>query len=82
MSDVFAPFASPDQPLDVRKAALDAIGMVCQSWPKNFTSANISTSFKEVFNAQTSVLETIVMRALEEFLLLEKSDQRPEPKVL
>jgi cohesin loading factor subunit SCC2 len=72
MSDVFAPFASPDQPLDVRKAALDAIGMVCQSWPKNFTSANISTSFKEVFNAQTSVLETIVMRAFKEFLLLEE----------
>lgn len=72
MSDTFAPFASPNQPLDVRKAAFDAIGMVCQSWPKNFTSANISTSFKEAFNAQTSVLETIIMKAFKEFLLLEE----------
>lgn len=72
MSDTFAPFASPDQPLDVRKAALDAIGMVCQSWPKNFTSANISTSFKEVFSSQRSVLETIIMKAFKEFLLLEE----------
>jgi cohesin loading factor subunit SCC2 len=72
MSDTFAPFASPDQHLDVRKAALDAIGMVCQSWPKNFTAANISTSFKEVFSAQTSVLETIIMKAFKEFLLLEE----------
>jgi cohesin loading factor subunit SCC2 len=72
MSDTFAPFASPDQPLDVRKAAFDAIGMVCQSWPKNFTSANISTSFKEVFSARTSVLEAIIMRAFKDFLLLEE----------
>ena len=72
MSDTFAPFASPSQPLDVRKAALDAIGMVCQSWPKNFTSANISTSFKEVFTAQTTLLEIIIMKAFKEFLLLEE----------
>jgi cohesin loading factor subunit SCC2 len=72
MSDTFAPFASPDQPLDVRKAAFDAIGMVCQSWPKNFSSANISTSFKEVFSARESVLEAIIMRAFKDFLLLEE----------
>lgn len=72
MNDTFAPFASPSQPLEVRKAALDAIGMVCQSWPKNFTLANISTSFKEVFGSETSVLETIIMKAFKEFLLLEE----------
>jgi cohesin loading factor subunit SCC2 len=72
MSDTFAPFASPDQPLEVRKAAHDAIGMVCQSWPKNFASANISTSFKEVFSEKNSVLEAIIMRSFKDFLLLEE----------
>jgi len=72
MADIFVPFASPSQPLEVRKSALDAIGMVCQSWPKNFSSANIYTSFLEVFNAKTSVLEVIIMRAFKAFLVLEE----------
>jgi len=72
MTDTFAPFASPDQPLEVRKSAFDAIGMVCQSWPKNFNNANISTSFKEVFAEGNPVLEAIIMRAFKEFLLLEE----------
>ncbi|TVY22746.1 Protein rad9 [Lachnellula hyalina] len=72
MCDTFAPFASPSQPLEVRKGALDAIGMVCQSWPKNFSSANIYTSFREVFNDKNPVLETIVLGAFKDFLLLEE----------
>jgi cohesin loading factor subunit SCC2 len=72
MADTFAPFASPSQPLEVRKAAFDAIGMVCQSWPKNFASANINTSFKEVFAEENSVLEAIVLRSFKDFLLLEE----------
>ncbi|TVY50165.1 Protein rad9 [Lachnellula cervina] len=72
MCDTFAPFASPSQPLEVRKGALDAIGMVCQSWPKNFSSANIYTSFREVFNDNNPALETIVLGAFKDFLLLEE----------
>jgi cohesin loading factor subunit SCC2 len=76
MTDSFAPFASPEQPLEVRKAAFEAIGMVCQAWPKNFSSANINTSFREVFSDGNSVLEAIIMKAFKEFLLLE--EQRSE----
>ena len=72
MADTFAPFASPSQPLEVRKAAFDAIGMVCQSWPKNFASANINTSFKEVFDEENDVLEAIILRSFREFLLIEE----------
>ncbi|KAH8809015.1 sister chromatid cohesion C-terminus-domain-containing protein [Xylogone sp. PMI_703] len=72
MCDTFAPFATPSQPLEVRKAALDAIGMVCQSWPKNFSSANIYTSFLEAFGEQNKDLETIIMRSFKEFLNLEE----------
>ncbi|KAH8678999.1 hypothetical protein BGZ60DRAFT_402322 [Tricladium varicosporioides] len=72
MTDVFAPFASPNQPLEVRKSALDAIGMVCQSWPKNFASASIYISFQEVFREKNSVLEAIILRSFKDFLLLEE----------
>ncbi|RFU29854.1 hypothetical protein B7463_g6474, partial [Scytalidium lignicola] len=72
MCDTFAPFASPSQPLEVRRAAFDAIGMVCQSWPKNFSSANIYTSFLEAFGEQNKDLETIIMRSFKEFLALEE----------
>ncbi|KAG4442368.1 hypothetical protein IFR05_002146 [Cadophora sp. M221] len=72
MADTFAPFASPSQPLEVRKAALDAIGMVCQSWPKNFSSANIYTSFLTAFDEKESALESIILRSFKDFLLLEE----------
>ncbi|TVY73190.1 Protein rad9 [Lachnellula suecica] len=72
MCDTFAPFASPDMPLEVRKGALDAIGMVCQSWPKNFSSANIYTSFLAVFDEKNCVLEAIILGAFKDFLLLEE----------
>ncbi|KAK0119687.1 Sister chromatid cohesion protein 2 [Cadophora gregata] len=72
MADTFAPFASPSQPLEVRKAALEAIGMVCQSWPKNFSSANIYTSFLTVFDEKEAALETIVLKSFKDFLLLEE----------
>lgn len=72
MADTFAPFASPSQPEEVRKAAFDAIGMVCQSWPKNFASANIYTSFLLVFDEKNTTLEAIIMRSFKDFLLLEE----------
>ncbi|PMD62723.1 uncharacterized protein K444DRAFT_557922 [Hyaloscypha bicolor E] len=72
MTDTFAPFASPSQPEEVRKAAFDAIGMVCQSWPKNFAAANIYTAFLLVFDEKNSTLEAIIMRSFKDFLLLEE----------
>ena len=76
MADTFAPFASPHQPLEVRKSALEAIGMVCQSWPKNFESAKIWTQFQAAFEEDDDEkrfpLETISMKAFKDFLLLEE----------
>ena len=72
MTDTFAPFAHPNQPLEVRKAALEAIGMVCQSWPKNFRNVNISTAIKEVFQSETSALEVLILGAFKDFLLREE----------
>ena len=76
MVHTFAPFSSPDQPLDVRKAALEAIGMVCQSWPKNFESAKVWTQFQAAFeednDGNRTALESISMKAFKDFLLLEE----------
>ena len=76
MTQIFAPFASPEQPLEVRKAALEAMGMVCQSWPKNFDSAQVWTQFLAAFEEQDGekrdVLENISMKAFKDFLLLEE----------
>lgn len=82
MCDTFTPFASPGQPLDVRKAALDSIGMVCQSWPRNFSSPNIYTSFREVFDGKNPALETIVLGAFKDFYLLEEKRSDAEREAL
>jgi cohesin loading factor subunit SCC2 len=72
MCDTFAPLAAPSQPHEIRKSALEAIGMVCQSWPKNFSSANIYTAFQEVFEERDAVLEAVILRAFRDFLFLEE----------
>jgi cohesin loading factor subunit SCC2 len=72
MVSTFAPFAASTQPIEVRKAALDAIGMVCQSWPKNFSEVNIYTRLEEAFNEKNTALESIILQAFKDFLLLEE----------
>ncbi|EPE35752.1 ARM repeat-containing protein [Glarea lozoyensis ATCC 20868] len=72
MADTFAPLTNPSQPHEVRKGALEAIGMVCQSWPKNFSSANIYTAFQEVFREKETALEGVILRAFKDFLFLEE----------
>ncbi len=46
------PFTAPEQPLEIRKAALDAVGLICQSSPRNYVSANVYTTFAKVFESQ------------------------------
>ncbi|KAK4251443.1 hypothetical protein C7999DRAFT_10719 [Corynascus novoguineensis] len=72
MVDVVMPFAAPSQPLDVRKAALDSVGLVCQASPRNYVSANVYTTFQQVFDDQVPVLESMILRSLKEFLFAEE----------
>lgn len=65
-------FAKPQWPLEMRKASLDAIGLVCQSWPKNYNSTNVYTTFRQVFDEQNPILESTVLRGLKEFYLIEE----------
>ncbi|KAM0800633.1 hypothetical protein BDR22DRAFT_242085 [Usnea florida] len=42
------PFTSSKQPLSLRAEAFDSIGLVCQSWPYQFTQEHISNAFQDV----------------------------------
>ncbi|KAK6081057.1 AT hook domain-containing protein [Seiridium cupressi] len=76
MVDLLAPFASPSQPADVRKSALDAMGLVCQANPRNYVAANVYTTFQQAFDEQGHVLEAMILRSFKEFLFAE--EQRSE----
>ncbi|KAL2159890.1 hypothetical protein VTH06DRAFT_2023 [Thermothelomyces fergusii] len=80
MVDVVVPFAAPSQPLEVRKAALDSVGLVCQSSPRNYVSANVYTAFQQVFDDQVPILESMILRSLKEFLFAEekRSEEAPD----
>ncbi|KAF4592467.1 sister chromatid cohesion protein Mis4 [Ophiocordyceps camponoti-floridani] len=70
--DMLAPFASPTQTLEARKAAIEAIGLVCQSWPRNYVLAKVYTAFQQVFQDQVQALEALVLRSFKEFLMTEE----------
>lgn len=72
MVDMLIPFAQSTQPLEVRKDALDAVGLVCQSWPRNYVSANVYTTFQQVFDEKEPILESMILRSLKEFLFTEE----------
>ncbi|KXJ95258.1 sister chromatid cohesion protein Mis4 [Microdochium bolleyi] len=72
MVDVLMFFAGPSQPLDIRRPALDAVGLVCQSNPRNYVSANVYTAFQQVFDEENQVLESMILRSLKEFLFTEE----------
>ncbi|KAI0843195.1 ARM repeat-containing protein [Hypoxylon sp. FL0890] len=76
MVDALVPFANPSQPTDVRRPALDAIGLVCQSNPRNYVSANVYTTFQQAFDERIQVLESMILRSFKEFLFVE--EQRSE----
>ncbi|EHK22205.1 uncharacterized protein TRIVIDRAFT_54282 [Trichoderma virens Gv29-8] len=70
--DVLSPFSSPSQPLEARKASLEAIGLVCQSWPRNYVLAKVYTAFQQVFQEKIPILETMILKSFKEFLLTEE----------
>ncbi|KAK8119526.1 AT hook domain-containing protein [Apiospora kogelbergensis] len=72
MVDVLAPFAASDQATEMRKPALDAIGLICQSNPSNFLAVNVYTIFQQVFEERVPALESMILRSFKEFLFTEE----------
>ena len=75
----FTIFLSSNQPLGIRKAAFDAVGMACNSWPNRFTSDQVCAGFEQAFDEKNSTLVMIIMRAFKELL---ESDKHCEVKAI
>ncbi|TGJ84944.1 hypothetical protein E0Z10_g3823 [Xylaria hypoxylon] len=72
MVDIICPFAESSQPVEIRRPALDAIGLICQSNPGNFVAKNVISVFEEAFKEQTVILEFMILRSFREFLFTEE----------
>jgi cohesin loading factor subunit SCC2 len=72
MVEVLSPMADASQPIGVRRAAVEAIGLICQAHPRNYNSPNVYPKFEELFNEKNAVLESAVLRSFKEFLLVEE----------
>jgi cohesin loading factor subunit SCC2 len=72
MVDIFSYFTSPRQPLAVRKAAIEGLGLICQSHPKNFLKEQVYSAFDIVFTEENRELESLVLTAFKDFLAIEE----------
>ncbi|KAH0547733.1 hypothetical protein FGG08_000224 [Glutinoglossum americanum] len=72
MVDIFSSFTSPKQPLAVRKAAIEGLGLICQSHPKNFLKEQVYSAFDIVFAEENRELESLVLTGFKEFLAIEE----------
>src|SRR5690606_7755967 len=72
MVDILAPHAAPNRPEMLRRAALDAMGLVCQSWPRNFVRVNVYSTFQQVFDEKNQALEYVILASFKEFLFAEE----------
>lgn len=77
--DTLLPFALSSQSLKARRAAIEAIGLVCQSWPRNYLLAEVVTAFQQVFQDRNPFLEHAILRSFKGFLMAE--EQRSEADV-
>jgi cohesin loading factor subunit SCC2 len=72
MVDVFSFFTSPRQPLAVRKAAIEGLGLICQSHPKNFLKEQVYSAFDIVFAEENRELENLTLTGFKDFLAIEE----------
>ncbi|KAI9724135.1 MAG: hypothetical protein M1812_000854 [Candelaria pacifica] len=71
--DIISNFTSPSQPADLRRIALDGMGMISRSWPKNFLMEQVNSAYDLVFNEENPDLQNIVLTAFKEFFSLEEA---------
>ncbi|KAF5659302.1 cohesin loading factor subunit scc2 [Fusarium heterosporum] len=70
--DKLAPLAAPSKPLEIRKCAVDALGLICQAWPRNYVVPKLYTLFDQAFKEQIAALEVLILRSIREFLFAEE----------
>ncbi|KAI9731386.1 MAG: Sister chromatid cohesion protein 2 [Cirrosporium novae-zelandiae] len=67
MIDLIHPFAGSKQPLELRAWSLDALGSICQSWPRLFEREQVKRAFTTVFEEGNLELQDIVTKAFRDF---------------
>jgi len=70
--DIIAPFASPDVHPEIRGLALEAMCLICQSSPKNFLKACVTTSFSAAFQESSPGLAFAIVSGVKDFYLSEE----------
>ena len=73
------PFTAASKSSEIRRAALEAVGMICQSSPRNFVLAQVYTTFQQVFQERNPVLETMVLRSIRDFFQAEEKRSEKAP---
>ena len=72
------PYTDTRQPLTLRVEAFDSIGLVCQSWPYQFTQEHISNAFQHVLRKGEPELQSKVLGSFREFFA--RIDRQAEEK--
>ena len=65
------PFTSVRQPISLRAIALDSIGLICQSWPKQFNQQDMSSTFMQIFTEGHPELQNIVLSSFRDFFAVQ-----------
>ena len=73
------PFTIARQPLSLQIEAYDSIGLVCQTWPYQFTRERISNAFRDVLRQGEPEVQTIVLSNFRDFFA--KMDRQAEERV-
>ena len=77
------PFTNTKQPLSLRAEAFDSIGLICQSWPYQFTQEHISNAFQDVLRNGEPELQNNVLSSFRDFFakIESQSEAKGEPVV-
>ena len=78
--DSIIPFVSKDKPLAVRSVGFDAIGMLCQAWPKVFNRSNITIIFQNVLREDHADIQRIVLSSFRDFFTSQDQQVSINPK--
>ena len=72
------PFTPVSEPLSLRAEAFDSIGLICQSWPYQYTQERISAAFEDVLKHGEPEVQSIVLSSFRNFFA--RIDRQAETK--
>ena len=78
-----SPFTADAQPLSLKAEAFDSVGLICQSWPYQFTQEQISNTFQGILRKGEPELQTIVLSSFRDFFSrINRQAETKDAKVL